>query len=42
MFSADDEDAVFQIAMAVQRHGLDTKTMRAVPVDRLGELTSDM
>jgi uncharacterized protein with GYD domain len=42
IFNAEDEDAVFQIAMAVQRHGLDTKTMRSVPIDRLGELADDM
>ncbi|WP_458204586.1 GYD domain-containing protein [Haladaptatus sp. NG-SE-30] len=40
-FEADDEDAVAQIAMAIQRHGLDTRTMRAIPVGRLGELVND-
>lgn len=42
MFAVEDADAVLQIAMAIQRHGLDTKTMRAVSVDRLGELAKDV
>lgn len=42
MFEVEDEDAVLQISMAIQRHGLDTKTMRAVPADRLGELVNDV
>ncbi|WP_458188179.1 GYD domain-containing protein [Haladaptatus sp. NG-WS-4] len=40
-FEADDEDAVAQIAMAIQRHGLDTRAMRAIPVERLGDLVED-
>ena len=42
VFTADDEDAVFQISMAIQRHGLNTKTMRSVPIERLGELVDDV
>jgi len=42
IFDADHEDAVFQIAMAVQRHGMQTKTMRSVPIDRLGDLADDV
>lgn len=40
-FQSEDEDAVARIVMAIQRHGLDTRTMRAIPVDRLGELVDD-
>jgi len=42
VFKADDGDAVFQISMAIQRHGLNTKTMRSVPIERLGELVDDV
>ena len=42
VFDADHEDAVFQIAMAVQRHGLNTKTLRSVPIERLGDLADDV
>jgi len=41
-FEVNDEDAAVQIAMAVERHGLDTHTMRAVSIDRLGELVDDI
>lgn len=41
-YEVDDEDAAIQIAMAVERHGLDTHTMRALPIDRLGELVDDV
>lgn len=36
-----DEDTVLQIALAAQRQGLRTKTMRAIPTTRLGELADD-
>jgi uncharacterized protein with GYD domain len=42
IFDADHENAVLQIAMAVQRHGMQTKTMRSVPIDRLGNLADDI
>ena len=42
IFDADHEDAVFQITMAVQRHGLKARTMRSVPIDRLGTLVDDV
>ncbi|QLG62901.1 GYD domain-containing protein [Halorarum salinum] len=41
-FEVDEEDAAMQIAMAIERHGLDTQTMRAIPTDRLGELVDDI
>lgn len=36
-----DEETVLEIALAVQRQGLDTETMRAIPTDRLGEMVDD-
>ncbi|UPV75560.1 GYD domain-containing protein [Halorussus limi] len=41
-FEVEEEDAAIQIAMAIERHGLDTKTMRAMSIDRLGELVDDV
>ena len=41
-FEVDDEDAAMQIAIAIERHGLDTETMRAVPIERMGELVDDI
>jgi uncharacterized protein with GYD domain len=40
-FEVDDEDAALQIAVAIERYGLDTETMRAVPIERMGELVED-
>lgn len=40
MFEAD-EDTALQVALAVQRQGLETKTMRAISTDHLGELVDD-
>ena len=41
-FEVEEEDDAIRISMAVERHGLDTQTMRAIPVDRLGELIEDI
>jgi uncharacterized protein with GYD domain len=41
-FEVPEEDAAIQIAMAIERHGLDTETMRALSIDRLGELVDDV
>lgn len=38
----EDEDAALQVALAIERHGLDTETMRAIPVERMGELIDDL
>lgn len=38
----DDDDDALQIAMAMERYGLDTRTMRGIPVDRLGDLVDDI
>ena len=41
-FEVEEEDAAMQIAMAIERHGLDTQTMRAMSIDRMGELVEDI
>lgn len=41
-FDVPDEDVALQIALAIERHGLDTRTMRAVSIDRFGELVDDI
>lgn len=41
-FEVDDDETAIQISMAVERHGLDTETMRALPIARLGELVEDV
>lgn len=41
-FEVEEEEDAIQIALAVERHGLDTTTMRAFSVDRLGELVDDI
>ena len=37
-----DEETAFQATQVVERHGLDTKTLQALPLDRLGELVDDV
>ena len=41
-FEVPEDDTAIQIAMAIERHGLDTKTMRALSIDRVGELIEDI
>lgn len=41
-FEAPDEEAAMKIAVAVERHGLDTTTHQLVDVERMGELTEDI
>lgn len=41
-FEVEEEDVAVQIALTIERHGLDTHTMRAVSVERLGELVEDI
>ncbi|SFR60602.1 GYD domain-containing protein [Halogeometricum limi] len=41
-FEATDDDTAFQVTQVVERHGLDTETMQALPVERLGELVEDV
>ena len=42
LFEADNEESAVQIVMGIERHGLDTETMQAFPVDRLGEIIEDI
>ncbi|MBX0294479.1 GYD domain-containing protein [Haloarcula nitratireducens] len=41
-FEVPDEDTVLQASIAIERYGLDTETMRAVPTERFGELVMDI
>lgn len=37
-----DEEKAFQATQVIERHGLDTKTQQALPLDRLGEVVEDI
>ena len=39
---ADSVQLAMEIALAIERHGLDTKTMQALSVDQLGEIVDDI
>lgn len=41
-FEASDEEAAMQIAFAIERYGLDTRTHQVIDADRLGELADDI
>ena len=41
-YEAPDEEAAMQIAFAIERYGLDTRTHQVIGVDRLGELVDDI
>jgi uncharacterized protein with GYD domain len=41
MFTVDSNEAAFQVTQVIERHGLDTKTMEALPLDRIGEIVQD-
>lgn len=38
VFEAPDRQTVFELSLAVERHGLDMNTMEGVPIERFGEL----
>ncbi|WP_135303156.1 GYD domain-containing protein [Haloarcula amylovorans] len=42
IFEVPDEDTVIQASIAIERYGLDTETMRAIPTDQFGELVQDI
>jgi uncharacterized protein with GYD domain len=42
VYSVDDQERAFQVSQAIERHGLDTKTMQGLPIDRIGELVEDV
>jgi uncharacterized protein with GYD domain len=41
-FEVKDGEEAFQVSQAIERHGLDTETMRTLPVERIGELVDDI
>ncbi len=41
-YEAADEDAAIQIAVAIERFGLDTRTHQLIEVERVGELVEDI
>lgn len=42
VFTVESGERAFQVTQVIERHGLDTKTMEALPLDRLGELVEDI
>ncbi|ESP88847.1 GYD domain-containing protein [Candidatus Halobonum tyrrellensis] len=42
VFEVEDEHAAFQVSQVIEQHGLDTETMQAFPVERMGELVDDV
>lgn len=42
IYRVADEGAAFQVSQAIERHGLDTATSQALPIDRLGDLVEDV
>lgn len=41
-YELPDDEAAIQVAIAIERYGLDTHSMRAISTDRLGELVDDV
>ncbi|WP_049996140.1 GYD domain-containing protein [Halococcus sediminicola] len=41
-FEVESGEMAFQVSQAIERHGLDTETMRTLPVERIGELVDDI
>lgn len=41
-YTVDSVETAFQVTQVIERQGLDTKTMEALPLDRLGELVEDV
>lgn len=42
LFEADDHESALQIALSVERYGLDTQTMEIIPVDQFGSIVEDI
>lgn len=40
-FDVEDTETALEVAIAIQRHGVDTRTMPALPIERLGDLVED-
>jgi len=41
-FTVDNSEMAFQVTQVIESQGLDTKTMEALPIDRLGQLVDDL
>lgn len=41
VFEVPDGETAFQVTQAIERHGLDTTTMRALALDQIGTLVDD-
>lgn len=41
-YDAEDTETAMKVAIAIERHGLDTRTMPVVPVEALGEIVDDV
>lgn len=41
VFEAPDRDAVFEVSLAAERHGLDMTTMEGVPIEHFGGLVNE-
>ena len=41
-FEVESGEVAFQVSQTIERHGLDTETMRTLPVERIGELVDDI
>ena len=42
IFDVDDGEKAFQVSQILEGRGLDTTTLRALPIDRIGELVEDV
>lgn len=41
VFAAPNRDAVFEVSLAAERHGLDMNTMEGVPIEHFGQLVNE-
>lgn len=42
IYEAEDQDVAFQVALAIERHGLDTQTMAVEETDSFADLVDDI
>lgn len=41
-YDAGDTETALEVAIAIERHGLETRTMPVLPIERLGDLVEDV
>lgn len=41
-YDVEDTETAISVAIAIERHGLDTQTMAGLPIERLGDLVGDV